>query len=251
MVDLTEENGDFADPQSLQSTPEVIYTALNPDYVRQNVTPAAHSAPNIPMAQQHFPIHVSVTIPQCPYLQSWELSRNISPGPAQEILVPPPPPPPSLPPSTMPASPSLSAHTLPPTTVVAQCNSYTGPQHHTTLPPPPAHSNNIIYPHHIGNTLSPSVVVFMYLNYRLINWLVLIGHHYVPLVQNIVTAATVPTPPGPHPAQPPARPYPVHQRLWQSHQRVQELNRRRMDQHFYKYGNYLTMIESAVELIQL
>lgn len=209
VVDLTEENGDFVDAQTLQSPPEVIYTAINSEYARQNVNHPPHNGVNIPLPQQHFPIHVSVTIPQCPYLQSWEINRNVSPGPAQEILVPPLPPPPPPPPSTISiispstaASPALTPHTIPPTTVAAQCSNFTTPsQHHTTLPPPPAHSNNIMYPHHIGH------------------------YHHTPLVPNIV---------GPQmPPQPPARPYPVHQRLWQSHQRVQELNRRRMDQHFY------------------
>lgn len=232
VVDLTEESGEFADTQSLQTPPDVIYTAINSDYARQNVNHPPHNGVNIPLPQQHFPIHVSVTIPQCPYLQSWEINRNVSPGPAQEILVPPPPPPPPstisiISPSTA-ASPSLAPHTIPPTTVAAQCSNFTTPsQHHTTLPPPPAHSNNIIYPHHIGeysticvNHVQPSMVI---------NWTSLItGHyHHTPLVPNIVGP--------PMPPQAPARPYPVHQRLWQSHQRVQELNRRRMDQHFYRY----------------
>jgi len=180
--------------------------------------------------QHHYPIQVSVTIPQCPFLQSCELSRNMSPGPAQEILVPHPPP---LPPST--------------TMAASQCTNYTAPlpQHHTTLPPP-AHSSNFSYPPHLGNVPQSRISNADPIESNLVHEFLEpaapqlpLAHHrsanYLPgVVPGIVTPAPQHIPP-PHPAHPPARPYPVHQRIWQSHQRVQELNRRRMD-HYYKYA---------------
>lgn len=134
VVDLTEDTGDFSDPQSVQPTSDVFYAAVNTDFVRQNMNPHTVNTTSLSFPQHHYPIQVSVTIPQCPFLQSCELSRNMSPGPAQEMLVPHPP---SLPPPT--------------TMATSQCTNYTTPlpQHHTTLPPP-AHSSNFSYPPHLG-----------------------------------------------------------------------------------------------------
>ncbi len=137
VVDLTEESPDFADPQLVQPAPELFYATVNSDFVRQNVPPHTISSAGLAIPQRHYPIHVSVTIPQCPFLQSCELSRNISPGPAPEILVQPPP-----------------AQAIPTTTSMAsqQCSNYPSslPQHHSALPPPPAHSNSFPYPHQLG-----------------------------------------------------------------------------------------------------
>lgn len=133
VVDLTEEAGDFSDPQSIQPSSDVFYAAVTPDFVRQNMNAHTVNTTSLSFPQHHYPIQVSVTIPQCPFLQSCELSRNMSPGPAQEILAPPLP----LPPST-----SMTA---------SQCTSYsTALPHHSTLPPP-AHSSSFSYPQHLGN----------------------------------------------------------------------------------------------------
>lgn len=142
VVDLTQENTGFTEAQT-QHPPEVFYAAVDPDYEPQIVSPPNISAADLAVPPRHYPIHVSVTIPQCPFLRSCEISPNISPGPAPEILVPPPSPPQSI----------LSLP--PPTTIASQCSNYSTalPQHHhATLPPPPAHISNFTFPHHLGKS---------------------------------------------------------------------------------------------------
>lgn len=135
----------------------MFYAAVSSDFVRQSMGHHTLSTTNLPLPQHHYPIHVSVTIPQCPFLQSCELSHNISPGPAQEILVPQPPPPPPPAPQTI----------LPPTTIATtQCSNY-APQIPPPLqpPPPPAHNSSFSYPHHLG--MSNAVCYFLRLTFCL------------------------------------------------------------------------------------
>lgn len=169
VVDLTEETGDYADPPLVQP----IYAAVSSDFVRQSIGHHPSSTTSLPLPQHHYPIHVSVTIPQCPFLQSCELSRNISPDPAQETLVPPMP---MLTP--IPGAGYMVAGVAPPAT--SQCSNNTrqitpmltqiGPTYMVAgitpsatsqvsnntrqitppwQPPPPAHSN-FSYPRHLG-----------------------------------------------------------------------------------------------------